>query len=376
MNERRVWQIASGYEGRNYARLFLSHDLMFLGPGRYGPWEAERYRQVVERGEFSAQKIGTIQSFSEKVKPGDIILLREGHRVTAIGLAAEDEDGNGYRYDERFNDVYGWDLGHTHHVCWQTQLARQLDRIQDGGELFASFKKQPTFTRVRNQATLDRIAPLIPKCVERPLESRPGQLPPVLSLEELGQKLFSKGLANDAVDKVLQAIEHQRRMLKWYYAQGNESWRPDEHEVVAHMVLPLMLALGWSEQLLAIEWKKVDLAAFWGTPTTAGKCVLVCEAKHVDHGLQDVFPQAVGYVMKLKLTECTKILLTQGARFYLYERPPEGWLAEGEPEPDPVGYMNLERIRENHIAPANTNAVDTLIALTPAGVHRKLSDVE
>ena len=29
-------------------------------------------------------------------------------------------------------------------------------------------------------------------------------------------------------------------------------------------MLPLLLALGWSEQLLAVEWKKIDLAAFWG----------------------------------------------------------------------------------------------------------------
>ncbi len=69
--------------------------------------------------------------------------------------------------------------------------------------------------------------------------------------------------------------------LGWYREYGHASARPDEHEVVAHMVLPLLLALGWSEQLLAVEWHKVDLAGFWGTPTIPENCVLMCEAKGV-----------------------------------------------------------------------------------------------
>ncbi|MCH8146759.1 MAG: hypothetical protein IH987_02035 [Planctomycetes bacterium] len=50
------------------------------------------------------------------------------------------------------------------------------------------------------------------------------------------------------------------------------------------------------------------------------------------------------------------------------EKDADTWLDS----PAPVGYVNLERIRENHIAPANTNAIDALMALTPAGVQRTL----
>ena|GEM_PF-501079 len=370
--QHQVWQIASGAEGRDYSWLFLKHDLMFLGPGRYGPYETEHYWRVVERGEFTRQKIGTVRNLSERVRPGDIVLLRKVHQVVAIGVVVEDEDGsNGYRHDGNFGDVYGWDLEHTRRVIWQEQLARELKRIQTDSELFASYKQQPTFTRVRDQETLDRISPLISKCVQRPLKPRPDRLPPVLSPAELGQKLFSKGMPNNAVDNVLGAIERQQRLLKWYYAQGEESSRPDEHEVVAHMILPLLLAMGWSEQLLAVEWHKVDLAAFRGTPTTAERCVLLCEAKRMRHGLQNVRDQALDYVKKLKLSGCRKILLTQGSRFYLYDRGDGTWPAHAEP----TGYINLERIRENHIAPANTNAVETLMALTPAGVQRTVGEV-
>lgn len=116
--------------------------------------------------------------------------------------------------------------------------------------------------------------------------------------------------------------------------------------------------------MLAVEWKKIDLAGFWGTPTSAERCVLVCEAKRMGHGLGGVRRQAVRYVEKHNLDGCRKILLTQGARFYLYARSGEDW-----PE-EPTGYLNVERVRTNHLAPAGTNAVDALMALTPAGVLR------
>lgn len=58
------------------------------------------------------------------------------------------------------------------------------------------------------------------------------------------------------------AIQCQRRLLEWYRLHGEASERPDEHEVVAHMILLPLLALGWSEQLLEVEWKKVDLSGF------------------------------------------------------------------------------------------------------------------
>jgi hypothetical protein len=65
------------------------------------------------------------------------------------------------------------------------------------------------------------------------------------------------------------------------------------------------------------------------------------------------------------LTGCRKILLTQGGRFYLHRRS-----ADGTWEDEPSGYINLEKIRTNHVAPRGADAVETLMALTPAGVHR------
>lgn len=349
-----VWQIAAGDRGRNYTELFLRHDVMFMGPGDYGDYisNKEAYR-----------KSSQVKRFASSVKQGDIVLLRFCHCVVAIGKVA----GEGYEWNRVFDDVFGWDLQHTHRVLWQHHPTEQLTEIQKEKDLFGDRKQQPTFTAVYDKSVLDRITSLFDQCRTRPLNPMPEKLPEPLTMEQLGEELFSKGLPNEAVDKVIVAIQRQRRLAKWYEEHGGKSVRPTEHEVVAHMILPFLLALGWSEQLLAVEWHKIDLAAFWGTPTIDENCCLVCEAKGLGHGLQNIFAQATKYVEKSKLNNCKKIVLTDGTRLYLYQR-----LKNSEWNEVPVGYLNFKLIRTNHIAPANTNAVDTIMALTPAGISRDI----
>jgi len=292
------------------------------------------------------------------------VLLRRGHRVAALGLVHEAP----YEWNDTFDDVFGWDLQHTRRVIWQDDLKAWLDAIQmDKGNLFGTRTLIPTFTAVRDPRILQPIEPLFSKCEQRPLKEMPEPPPKPLAMEEVGQQLFSKGIPNEAVDKVLVAIQRQRRLAKWYQTHGPVSGRPTEHEVVAHMILPLLLALGWSEQLLAVEWHKIDLACFWETPTTKDRCVLVCEAKWFGHGLQNTLHQAIAYVDKLKLDKCHRVLLTDGARLSLYDEGPEHAWSDA-----PVGYLNVTKIRTNHIAPSGTNAINTMVALTPAGVTREM----
>jgi hypothetical protein len=130
------------------------------------------------------------------------------------------------------------------------------------------------------------------------------------------------------------------------------------------MVLPILLALGWSEQLLAVEWQRVDLAAFRATPTDAASCCFVCEVKRGGSGMQGVWEQALRYVGNLKLSHCRRILVTDGARSYLYSKRGNTWADS------PMGYFNVERLRMKHVAPKGTNAVATLMALTPMNMMR------
>lgn len=355
----KVWQIAAGDEGRGYSALFIAHDLMFLGPGYLGEFDRDIYKKAAADGWIKDSAVGMIERFSQRVETGDVVLLRQAQRVVAIGLVHAD----GYRHDSTFDDVHGWDLEHTHRVLWQDELVEDLARLQTEAALFSHLMQMPTFTRVHDPSVLDLLQPLISRCTSRDPRPRPSALPPPLTLEEVRQALTACGLIT--ADRVVEAITRQRRLLAWYREFGDRSSRPNEHEVVAYMIVPLLLALGWPEERLAIEWQQIDVAGFTGTPNGSSNCVLVCEAKRLQHGLQTVWAQPARYVQQHGLTACRSILVSQGARFYLFERPMNAPWPES---PAPTGYINIEQIRTAHLMPPGADAIATLMKLTPPAI--------
>ncbi len=357
---KKFWQIASGEKRREFTDLFLAHDVMFLGPSRFGPYDEHTYSSAIDSGLLKKSRKGMIRSFTQKVQPGDIVLLRFGYKVVSVGLVANDE----YQHNKTFDDIHGWDLEHTRRVIWQDHLTSELKRIQRKSLLFAGRKQIPAFTKVKHSDVLDPIRHLVPKCKERILKRLPPTPAPILTLDDFCQGLFESGLAFDAVEKARTAMKKQQEMLDWYRNSGLADKRPSEHEIVAHLVLPMMQALGWSEQQLAIEWHKIDLAAFLRPPTDEKSCVLICEAKKFKHGLQNVVAQAVEYRKSLKLKACNTILLTNGGRYYVYTKTGRSWSEH------PTGYMNVLKLRREHIRPKDTDAVETLISLTPSKLGR------
>ncbi len=358
-----IWQIAAGETGRDYTKLFLDYDVMFMGPGNPGSYDKQAYDALVQKGLVRKSIATQLRQFCTEVKGGDIVLLRLGAQAKAIGLIRYWKSPE-YSWTQTFNDVFGWDLQHTRRVIWQHHLTDELQKIQKGKGLF--HYRGSTFSKVHKRLE-GQLKDLFGQCKLREFKPLPS-LPQPLTLEELGTELFSKGLPNEDVDKFILAIQRQRRLAKWYRENRAQSKKPAEHEVVAHMILPFMLALGWSEQLLAVEWNRIDLAAFSCTPRKKENVCLLCEAKEYGHGLQNkTFSQATNYVKRLRLDNCNRILLTDGERLYLHQKKKDGSWDE-----NPVGYLNVKLIRTNHIAPAGTSAVDTIIALTPAGITREV----
>ena len=90
---------------------------------------------------------------------------------------------------------------------------------------------------------------------------------------------------------------------------------------------------------------------FWRTPTDAAHCKLVCEAKIMGKGMQKVLASGRTLRLDAGLDGCDKILLTNGKCFYVYQRTPDGWTDQ------PVGYVNLLKIRERHVCPIGTDGV-------------------
>lgn len=354
----RVWQIACGEKGRRYGHLFLDNDVMFLGPGRFGVYTPGHYDTNPECRKEGEGKAVYIRQFATEVKTGDVVLMRSGYTVEAIGVVASE-----YFHTPVFGDVYGWDLEHCRRVSWQRQFDDELRHLQANDPLFGDRKQIPTFTRVKDRKVLDPICDTLSKVQSRPLRNFSLTLPPPLTPQQLSDALFLEGLSYDACVHVERTVRKLRGLLAWYDDERS-SGRPTEHEVVAHLILPLMLALGWSEQLLAIEWKKIDLAVFTQTPTNASTCGLVCEAKGMDEPLGEVVQQAIDYCERNHLADCRKILVADGGYFSLYRKRARGW------EKEPSGYVNLRNLSSKYLVPTNTDAVKTLMALTPAHIAR------
>lgn len=341
-----LWQVASGAEGRNYAHLCSSHDVMLIGPGDRGEYH---------RAAYADEPMGPqIRSFVEGPRPGDIVLLRKGHAVVNVGKIPPAEQG-GYGWNDAFADVLGWPLQHTRRVIWDDAA---LALLPEPHQIFANYKQQKTFTAVHEP----RFAPVIPSLREA-IPDRPlAHLPAVgraLTLDEVGLNLFEAGLSNDSVEKVIEAIERTRRLIRWYRSDQSGS-RPSEMETVAHIIVPLLLALGWSEQLVGLEWNKVDLVLFDRTPTTGENCVVICEAKRPGRGLDEVLAQARNYVHRLGLVRCRRILLTDGERILIYNRAGSEW--PGSPD----GYVNLSMIRTHHLLPPGRSAIAAIMDMMPA----------
>ena len=357
-----IWQIAAGEQGRYYDDLFVNHNIMFMGPGDFGVHDDLIYSNQVSEGLITNHRKHQISKFVNDPKEGDVVLLRKGYVVSSIGVITDDT----YLWDNRFDDVFGWDLQHTRRVCWQNEFKAELDEIQNYDShsnnylspIFESRKQIPTFTGVEDKNIIDPIKHLFDKVKKIELGPLELSVPNPLSLDDFGEMLFGKGLANDSVDQVINVIKRQRRLGKWYNKTLGQN-RPSESELVAYLILPLLLGLGWSEQLLAVEWQKVDLAGFSSTPSTNNNCTLVCEAKHMWHPLMPALDQARNYVKKLELIKCNRIMLTDGLRIYLFEKENEKWGDE------PTGYININLLRTNHLAPKNTNAIETLMKLGP-----------
>ncbi len=353
-----VWQVGAGDRSRSYVDFFTRYDLMCIGgtprfkPGsKPSPAQLQTAHAVAKR-------------FIHVPKPGDLVLLRSGTELQGVGVIPQK---SGYRLREDFDDIHGWQLPHSRRVLWQGLPVDLLDTLEHGPDrFFGNARQMSRFSKVLDSKRLQRLEPHlndIRSGTARSLRRDAPELPAPLTNAELGHMLYDRGLGFDAATRLIDMIENVRRIGKWYRTSDASGDRPNEHEIVAYMVLPLLSALGWSQQRIAIEWQNIDLAGFDRTPTVNETCALVCEAKLPAQGLGPALGQAYRYIDKLGLQSCRAVLVTDGLIYYLYrggnaEEPGEGeWVHQG--------YVNLDRVRTRHHSPHGIDGVETILNMTP-----------
>jgi len=352
-----LWQIGAGNSGRRYNDLFLKHDVMLVGPGQFGPFDQDdsKYAEAQEVKNLRKSDFDLIRRFYSQVKKGDRVIARAGHKAVALGIVADDQA----EWDQRFDDVYGWDVSHRRRVRWQ-KFESELASLQKSTGLFSSQKQISTLTRCDRP----EVEHLFEKIPDRDLKELPKFPSDVLDAIELGKLLYDRGMAFDVAESLGSTLVKINQLIQWYHSGQNECGRPTEHEVVPYLVLPLLQGLGWSQQLVGVEWQKIDAAIFRRMPSNNENCCLVIEAKGLWDGLQNAREQAIRYVKERGLVNCNKALVTNGVQYYLYIKEEKDWPSK------PTYYFNISKLRKSHNLFSDNakgkSAIDGLLELTPS----------
>ncbi|QGS32434.1 hypothetical protein [Cupriavidus metallidurans] len=338
-----VWQQAAGDTNRNYVDICLNWDVILNGPGYAGPMPDAK--ETLLKDDWSPRKVTDLRRFSSDMRPGDIVVLRLGtSQVHGVG-----EVVGPYEWHDEFGDIDGWDLQHVRRVKW-------LWRPVGGPKTFPAYalNQGDTTQRLSNGPVFDwlktlTLSPSGDSTAPKPL---PNVSHREISLSEISSFLFDHGVASASISNLLAEIGELMRIGHWY----KRSKMPSEHETVAYLVVPLMRALGWTPQRMAVEWNRVDLALFERLPREDKNLCAVVEAKKMDDSCLTAMSQALGYAQTR--SECHRLIVTDGMRFGVYTRPGGG-------EFKLHAYLNLTRLRDEYPVYQCGGARQALLALAP-----------
>lgn len=314
----KYWQVAAGEGARDYSSVFLEYGVMLIGSGKGGPYfDNEAY--YTGHHDWRAQVV----NFAERVGKDDIVILKRPYhrewRIQAVGRIIGD-----YEYLEQFDDVEGWDLQHCRRVEWVCPKEIELTKHLSMG----------TFKGVNRKEIVDRAK----KMLEEGEKQQTREIPPpatVTSDEDLVESLIGNGLRPADSERVIQTIWRVRRLAHWYARYGRDL---SEHETRAFLIMPVLLALGWSEQRVKIEWKNIDVALFREVYKRGNQPHMILESKRMREGLHYAERQAKRYAELYP--NCLRLVVSDGIRYRLYQKEGSNWVWKA--------YMNLLKLKEHH----------------------------
>jgi hypothetical protein len=358
------WQQSAGDGDRNYIDVCLKWGVILNGPSRHGAWTGELSRQKYSAQGTTQRKCTDLDRFYSGMKDGDLVVLRLGTReIYGIGIVR----GN-YSFHEAFSDVDGWDIAHVRRVTW----------------LWRDLRDPRTFeTYALNQGDTTQLLPDTHKSkpirdwIDEIYNSRPNPLPdlPPLPSEQIRpmdlkvacKPLYDCGLSTRSVSDVHDRMTDLAQLARWYrdFAPG-----VSEAETVAQLVTPLLSALGWSPQTLAMEWSpgtggRIDLAAFRpfrGKARQDNDISLIVEAKKLDSSCLKGFEQARDYSQTLK--NCERCVVTDGMRYAIFVRKQDS-NDSGDFEETPRAYLNLLDPKDSYPVFDSSGADEALLLLSP-----------
>ena len=351
---RRIWQVAAGDTIRSYPDMSLAWDVILNGPGHVGRWP-ECLNDL--RAKLSVRKVADIERFFNEVGDGDIVVLRLGtQEIHGVGVVV----GNVSGWNEAFADVDGWDLQFLRRVRWVWRS--DVDGEQGRPQRFAVYTLRfgATVQEMTSNVVMTWLRGLVVEdgrfC--RAIRPLPGhEEVKHVEVGEIGEYLFDQGVAARSVDDLVREMGELTRVAKWY---ARSSTPTSEHETVAYLVVPLLRALGWTPQRMAIEWNRVDIALFARLPRDNEALAICVEAKRRDESLLSATSQAVQYVEANGGAECRRIIVTDGIRYGVHVRQPNEGFSRY-----PQAYLNLTDMRRRYPIYDSAGAEEALLYMSP-----------
>jgi hypothetical protein len=334
---RKYWQIAAESKGREYADEFILFGMAFVG------------------GNDQCATMATVDA-------GDVILLKRGlSKVVAVGEVVERNGKHGGDGDKQWlRDFDGWDLRSYCYVDWRVP-------------------ENPVRTEGLTRATIQQILQSEHKAIGdqllqlpvKPFSPEPPQAEAVTD-DEILRFLIAEGLRPSAADDLTDTFRRIRLLAKYYYDECEDKWDEiREHETRTFLIVPLLLALGWAEQQLKIEFPagggrgRVDTVCFSRPFHRKDKeCVALIEAKAFSSGLYYAVDQAKRYAQDFP--SCTALVVSNGYCYRAYRRTEAGIFSERL-----SAYLNiLSPTKAYHLDPVNVGgALDVLRLLMPISLR-------
>jgi hypothetical protein len=328
-----VWQVAAGAEGRNYEWAFLRYGLAFAG------------------GEDNERVL------AEYVQSGDVVILKRGtSQIRAVGRVVERNGIVSGKSDKAWlRDFDGWGLPAYCHVEWHTP--------PDGQLVATKGLTRTTAQGVGKKSVKDQALQLLDEWPARTdYDPEPDETEEV-SDEQILTALIREGLSVAQAEDLTTAVRRIRLLARYY--QRETDWMISEHETRAFLILPLLTALGWSEQQVRIEYTtkvgRLDAVCFTKPlhEATDDDCALILESKSFRHGLDVAHAQAKRYAKALP--GARSVVVSNGYCYKVYLRADDNTFSEW-----PDAYLNLLRPRDRYpLDPSKGGAVETLTHLLP-----------
>ena len=325
------WQIAAGSDQRDYSKLFLNHGIAFAGGGL------------------------------KDVKDGDIMVLKQGiTAIKAVGVVKGNVTDGG---KEWLLDYDGWILPEYCYVEWkepkQPKKLKKVDGLARG-----------TLKRIHQQKPIDAAYDILKTGTIVTICDEPSETREVTD-DEISNFLIEEGLKSSS-DEITSTISKIRLLADYYYNQYGYPWSDiGEHEIRTFLVVPLLLALGWSEKEIKIELSckggRIDIACFrkpWPYKSKNRKewereCVAIIETKSFSAGLDYAHEQARTYAEYFP--HCQAVITTNGYCYKIYLRDQCDKFQE-----KPYAYINLLRPRDNYpLDPKVKGALEAIKWLLP-----------